>query len=503
MIRCCNHLLSPLAVFHQGKKYPIEHRQRLIIQAVAIGVFTCGIGGVLFFYLYSAYQKNALLAQLKKKVITPIKKTRALMTSQTAKMNPAEQFLGSFHSFTHRLADLGKLNSDVLESEFNEVLQNACIEKIKTSFPDIKVCDQFPEQNRYHNILPWEHTRVKLSGGHLENDYINASWVMNKKYIAAEGPTAKTALAFWSMVFEHDISYIIMLNNTAQPKGYRYWPSKQKGEISSEHHSIRFISQEVRRLPSGKKLFCRAFDIQFSQQSKSIWHYQLPGWPDFGVISAEDLYAIIQFINKQSASNGPFLVHCSAGVGRTGTYLTTHYLLSKEQPTYNLAHTVARLRLDRPHLVQTSQQYELIARTLASRLRQEEQVAFQLQKQLDGTYLCVLVPSTDLLSNFDNTNIIDSTVIAIENGIMIKISLPQIDLTRVWAYLKGRTLSIYICCEGQTVTTMTDSDDCLDLRLQSEFISHATLPNVASLSKKLEQARIEIEGDQLVIKLTQ
>ncbi|MGK5595602.1 MAG: protein tyrosine phosphatase family protein [Parachlamydiaceae bacterium] len=504
MMNCCQHLHSPLTLHYRGKKYPIGKKRTLIIQAVAVGILTVGIGGALFFYLYSAQQKRELLAQLKKKQIAPIGAYKAQIKppqEQISQSPSKHQFLKKFKAPPY-LDDHDLLkSSDLLRREFELLRQDASLEKIEACLPYKQTRHHFLEQNRYHNILPWEHTRVHLSPQpFLNNTYINASWVRGKKAIAAQGPMANTALAFWYMVFEHDISHIIMLTNTRSPKGYRYWPNKQQKEITSENHSLRLTSEEMNPLPSGKKLFCRTFDVQFAQHSKSIRHYQLPGWPDFGVISAEDLYAMIQLINQQQPNDRPFLVHCSAGVGRTGTYLATHYLLAKERKNDRLAHTIAKLRLDRPHFVQTPQQYELIAQTLAlNSQKRDGQLTFRLQKQPDGTYTCTLTPSTYQPANVDDANEVASTIITTKNEVIIKIPFSHTDPDRTWIYLKDSIFSIH---SFQMVTAMTDSNDSFDLRLQTELVSHVMLP-AATLPRQIEAAKIELEDDLIAITLTQ
>lgn len=377
-IGCITHLLDPLQFTFKGKKYQINNKLTLIVHSFIIGLFTFGLGGVLYLYVASDNQKLKQLRRLhhneKKKAKTVFSKiiTSSYSKSTSLTSHSSEHpFLSQFDKFDHTRASLSTLSLDTIHKEFEEITALASVEIIEDSCGFI-LANGESGQDRFSNNFPWEHTRVKLQNQEfLQNSYINASWITldHKKTIAAQGPTFQTALSFWHMVSEYDIHNIIMLTSEHKSHGFCYWPQKI-GEECCDYlpYRILLVKEHCTRLPSDYRLVQRKFQISQSfQPPKFVYHFQIPDWPDFGVIDdPQALLKALALIQKKTQADKPDLIHCTAGLGRTGTLQAILHLLNEDATTINVAKTVAKMRLHRPLLVQTPEQYQLIFQTLSA-----------------------------------------------------------------------------------------------------------------------------------------
>jgi len=225
-------------------------------------------------------------------------------------------------------------------------------------------------KNRYTDVLPFDETRVKLSG---DDDYINACYVsppfLDQKYICCQGPLRNTCYDFWKMVWEQDCSIVVMLNKIIENnmlKCHPYWPS---GEIDEDGDSddevvlnelkINFVSKEFFEFYTISKLRISNSAVD---QSKDILHFHYHAWPDFGVPESPTMF--LTFLNAvrqyYKQSKGPPVVHCSAGIGRTGTLILVDVILKliEEKQTNNIDvfSILLHLRKHRLGLVQTPDQ---------------------------------------------------------------------------------------------------------------------------------------------------
>ncbi|XP_037043962.1 tyrosine-protein phosphatase non-receptor type 61F isoform X1 [Bradysia coprophila] len=184
--------------------------------------------------------------------------------------------------------------------------------------------------NRYRDVNPYDHSRIVLHRGDV--DYINANLVTmdkaNRKYILTQGPLQNTVGHFWLMVWEQNSKAILMLNKIIekkQVKCHQYWPEKK----GPEHKlSLTDVGLEVEYLRSEEykhytKRILRLSDTE-STKSREIIQFHYNTWPDFGIPSSP--IEFLQFLkqvrdsNALSADVGPAIVHCSAGIGRSGTF---------------------------------------------------------------------------------------------------------------------------------------------------------------------------------------
>lgn len=228
-------------------------------------------------------------------------------------------------------------------------------------------------KNRYTNIVAYDHTRVYLQTlpGHPDSHYINANYIdsynQQGAYIATQGPLQNTIEDFWRMVWEQRCQVIVMitkLEERGRRKCERYWPSKGMSE--------RFRDIEVSM--DGKEKFCtyvlRTFNLRYKPrrhgkaQEMTVKHYHYIDWPDHGVPS--HTLPVLDFVLRSSEANpegaGPIIVHCSAGVGRTGTYIVIDSMLKqiKDCGKVNVFGFLKRIRTQRNYLVQTEEQYVFI-----------------------------------------------------------------------------------------------------------------------------------------------
>ncbi|XP_020865324.1 receptor-type tyrosine-protein phosphatase eta isoform X1 [Phascolarctos cinereus] len=232
-----------------------------------------------------------------------------------------------------------------------------------------KFAAEIPEnrgKNRYNNVLPYDISRVKLSiQTQVTDDYINANYMpgyySKKDFIATQGPLPNTLKDFWRMVWEKNIYSIVMLTKCVEQgrtKCEEYWPSKQTqnyGDIT-----VGIISEII--LPEWT---IRDFTVKNNKTSEShpLRQFHFTSWPDHGVPDTTDLLINFRYLvndyMKQSPPESPVLVHCSAGVGRTGTFIAIDRLIHQmeNENAVDVYGIVYDLRLHRPLMVQTEDQY--------------------------------------------------------------------------------------------------------------------------------------------------
>uniref|UniRef100_A0A8C1F159 Receptor-type tyrosine-protein phosphatase F n=1 Tax=Cyprinus carpio carpio TaxID=630221 RepID=A0A8C1F159_CYPCA len=231
-------------------------------------------------------------------------------------------------------------------------------------------CNKF--KNRLVNIMPFESTRVCLQPirGVEGSDYINASCIdgyrQQKAYIATQGPLAETTEDFWRMLWEHNSTIVVMLTKLREmgrEKCHQYWPS----ERSARYQYFVVDPMAEYNMP---QYILREFKVTDARdgQSRTIRQFQFTDWPEQGVPKTGE--GFIDFIGQvhktkeQFGQDGPITVHCSAGVGRTGVFITLSIVLERMryEGVVDLFQTVKTLRTQRPAMVQTEDQYQLCYR---------------------------------------------------------------------------------------------------------------------------------------------
>ncbi|XP_074923461.1 receptor-type tyrosine-protein phosphatase delta isoform X32 [Chelonoidis abingdonii] len=227
-------------------------------------------------------------------------------------------------------------------------------------------CNKF--KNRLVNIMPYESTRVCLQPirGVEGSDYINASFIdgyrQQKAYIATQGPLAETTEDFWRMLWEHNSTIIVMLTKLREmgrEKCHQYWPA----ERSARYQYFVVDPMAEYNMP---QYILREFKVTDARdgQSRTVRQFQFTDWPEQGVPkSGEGFIDFIGQVHKtkeQFGQDGPISVHCSAGVGRTGVFITLSIVLERMryEGVVDIFQTVKMLRTQRPAMVQTEDQYQ-------------------------------------------------------------------------------------------------------------------------------------------------
>ncbi|XP_072504300.1 receptor-type tyrosine-protein phosphatase V-like isoform X3 [Notamacropus eugenii] len=242
-------------------------------------------------------------------------------------------------------------------------------------------------KNRYPHVLPYDHSRVRLThqDGDPHSDYINANFLPGysrpQEFIATQGPLKRTIEDFWRLVWEQQVYTIVMLTvgmENGRVLCEHYWPVDST-PVTYGQITVYLLEEE-----KGENWTRRELQVQHGsqQEERRILQLQFTTWPDHGV--PEDPGSLIKFAKlvqermKTTPNTVPTLVHCSAGVGRTGTFVALLRLLQQlqEEQRVDVFYTVYALRQNRPLMIQTPVQYIFLHSCLLDKIMEEPAGSF-------------------------------------------------------------------------------------------------------------------------------
>ncbi|XP_038667463.1 tyrosine-protein phosphatase non-receptor type 12-like isoform X3 [Scyliorhinus canicula] len=240
------------------------------------------------------------------------------------------------------------------------------------------------KKNRYKDILPFDHSRVKLALkiSEQDSDYINANFIKGvygpKTYIATQGPLANSVLDFWRMIWEYKVVIIVMACREfemGRKKCERYWPSLGEAVLRLGEFRITCEAEQARN-----DYFIRTLLVEFQNESRRIYQFHYINWPDHDVPSSFDsILDMISLMREyQEHEDVPICIHCSAGCGRTGAICAIDYTWNllkagKIPPEFSVFSLIQEMRTQRHSAVQTKEQYELVHRAIAQIFEKELQ----------------------------------------------------------------------------------------------------------------------------------
>ncbi|XP_060885014.1 receptor-type tyrosine-protein phosphatase H-like [Labrus mixtus] len=252
-------------------------------------------------------------------------------------------------------------------------------------------------RNRFNNVLPYDWCRVKLTSSDANgtSDYINANYMpghnSSREYIATQGPLPSTVNDFWRMIWEQRVKGIVMVTNckeSGKTKCEQYWPGDSRPCMYGELVVTTRYEQ--------KELFwtLREFTVKHkdSSEERTMKHFHFTAWPDHGVPQGTEV--LIQFRGlvrqhiEREGTGAPTVVHCSAGVGRTGTIIALDVMLQQleKERAVSINAFVHKMRLSRPHMVQTESQYVFLHQCIMDSLQQNERTEENIYENDDMIY---------------------------------------------------------------------------------------------------------------------
>ncbi|XP_070562395.1 receptor-type tyrosine-protein phosphatase alpha-like [Ptychodera flava] len=235
---------------------------------------------------------------------------------------------------------------------------------------EVSVTDLNRQKNRFKNIVAYDHSRVILEplDDDPNSDYINASFIngykKKKSYIATQGPKTTTVNDLWRMIWQERSTSILMATNLKEnnkEKCAKYWPDMGEGEIYYGKISVKNMNEELFADSVIRTFFVKK---EGEARSREVKHFHFTVWPDMGVPQyPSSVLSFLQRFKYYTLPNaGPIIVHCSAGVGRTGTFITIDSMLemAEAEGQVDIFNFVKKARHDRMHFVQVPEQYEFI-----------------------------------------------------------------------------------------------------------------------------------------------
>ncbi|XP_069731983.1 tyrosine-protein phosphatase non-receptor type 22 [Phaenicophaeus curvirostris] len=265
-----------------------------------------------------------------------------------------------------------KLNREEFVEEFLKLKRQSTKYRVDKIYP--ATAAEQPEnikKNRYKDILPFDHSRVELSliTSDADSDYINANFIKGvygpKAYIATQGPLPTTVIDFWRMIWEYKVLVLVMACmefEMGKKKCERYWVEAGGSPLHCGPFSIAWEAEEMKT-----EFVIRTLKVTLNEETRTVHQFHYRNWPDHDIPSSID--PILELISEircyQLDDSVPICVHCSAGCGRTGVICAVDYTQKLLRDgivpvNFSIFNLMQEMRTQRPSLVQTKEQYELV-----------------------------------------------------------------------------------------------------------------------------------------------
>ncbi|UJR24598.1 hypothetical protein I4U23_005973 [Adineta vaga] len=389
----CRPVLSK--IFRTKSEIPIKKSYIWIYASVAGGL-------VLIIIVFIAiWQRKRICGKRSK----PTSDESAMIGLKTVRTPKRPKLLRQFINLTQQ-------DKQEIYDEYNELNHHHSHSSYERSFEDQK----YKEYDRYRDIFArgeWKKTALYLRGEHRLHDYINANQITSydnkKQYIACQGPMRNTCEDFWDMIYQYRVSKIVMLTHYDQPnkteckpKCFPYFPIRKNARLSFDHWTV--TTQNVQYCP---ELDLRIRFILLRGKNRNccehrVIHYCFTSWKDFRPLEPNVLLQLIELVNQHGneenrteSSTAPEVIHCSAGIGRTGTYIAVDTIVRLlNDHSYDLTtmkldimSIVYHLREDRMRMVQTDEQYMLVNLCVEEYLKRTNQLSLITQPYVNMTHL--------------------------------------------------------------------------------------------------------------------
>ncbi|XP_057693443.1 tyrosine-protein phosphatase non-receptor type 5 [Corythoichthys intestinalis] len=289
-----------------------------------------------------------------------------------AQLSPRDQSAQEYlrqgtHVLTPAMLHTRAMDDQSLQAEFYETPMNF-VDPKEYNYPGLV------RKNRYKTILPNTHSRVILKSQDEDDflaTYINGNYLKGyggeeRAYIATQGPTVNTVGDFWRMVWQENTPIIVMITNLEEKneKCAEYWP-----EDTATHEGIEIT---VVTVTQEDDYSLRVFTLKCGDEERSLKQYWYTSWPDQKTPDkAPPLLELVQEVERAREeappTSGPIIVHCSAGIGRTGCFIATSILCKqlRREGVVDILGTTCQLRLDRGGMIQTCEQYQFVHHVLS------------------------------------------------------------------------------------------------------------------------------------------
>nr|XP_009670441.1 PREDICTED: tyrosine-protein phosphatase non-receptor type 22 [Struthio camelus australis] len=292
-----------------------------------------------------------------------------------------------------------KLNQEEFVDEFLKLKKQSTKYRSDKIYPT--AASEQPEnikKNRYKDILPFDHSRVELSliTSDADSHYINANFIKGvygpRAYIATQGPLSTTVIDFWRMIWEYEVLIVVMACmefEMGKKKCERYWAEVGDSSLQRGPFSIACEAEDKKN-----EYVIRTLKVTLNEEIRTVYQFHYKNWPDHDVPSSIDpiLELICEIRCYQPDDNVPLCIHCSAGCGRTGVICAIDYTrkLLKDgivPVNFSIFSLIQEMRTQRPSIVQTKEQYELVYDAVIELLKrqikaldaQEDSAASQIQ----------------------------------------------------------------------------------------------------------------------------